>query len=56
MTHCDECEVCIDTIDHHCGYFHKCIGGYQKFAFYAALFFGFCFFMDLLILASMTLL
>lgn len=52
MVHCPECEVCIDGHDHHCGYFNKCIGGYQKFAFFGALSFGFLGFVTILVLFS----
>lgn len=34
MEHCDDCNVCIEGLDHHCGFFNKCIGGKQKYAFY----------------------
>ena len=37
MEHCEECGVCVEGLDHHCGFFNKCIAGPQKFAFYGFL-------------------
>lgn len=56
MVHCKECEVCIWGSDHHCGFFNKCIGGYQKWAFYACLLLGFLSFVVLIMLAGCLLL
>ena len=25
MEHCEDCQVCVDGIDHHCVFFSKCI-------------------------------
>ena len=33
--HCEDCDVCIDGYDHHCGVIGKCIGGKNLVAFYA---------------------
>jgi palmitoyltransferase ZDHHC9/14/18/palmitoyltransferase len=52
MVHCRECEVCLENNDHHCGYFNKCIGGQQKFMFFATLTFGFLGFLNIVVLGG----
>jgi palmitoyltransferase ZDHHC9/14/18/palmitoyltransferase len=49
MEHCDDCKVCIEGLDHHCGFFSKCIGGFQKYFFYAFLCISFLGFFGLII-------
>jgi predicted amidophosphoribosyltransferase len=41
MTHCIECEACVEDLDHHCSFFGKCIAGRQRFAFYGFITFVF---------------
>merc|ERR1740139_1661127 len=35
--HCEDCDVCIDDLDHHCVFFGKCIGGGNLYAFYGTI-------------------
>lgn len=52
MQHCPDCNICVDNLDHHCGFFNKCIAGPQIYAFYgflASVFIGF-----LMLLVSLT--
>ena len=37
MTHCDECDVCVDELDHHCVFFSKCIGEGNLTCFYGTI-------------------
>ena len=40
--HCDDCGVCILKIDHHCGFFDRCIGQANLILFYCVLTLFFC--------------
>lgn len=55
MSHCRECEACMEDLDHHCGFFHKCIGGWQTWMFHLALTLGFLCFLDLMVLMAYLL-
>lgn len=48
MSHCIECETCVEDLDHHCSFFGKCIAGGQRFAFYGFITFMFVGFICLL--------
>ena len=37
MEHCDDCQVCVEEIDHHCVFFSKCIAKGNLFAFWGSL-------------------
>mmetsp|Transcript_32427 Transcript_32427/g.49608 ORF Transcript_32427/g.49608 Transcript_32427/m.49608 type:complete len:89 (+) Transcript_32427:579-845(+) len=37
MEHCDDCQVCVSGMDHHCVFFSKCIGGGNIAYFWASI-------------------
>ena len=37
VTHCDDCGVCVENWDHHCGVFDRCIGSNNLLPFYSVL-------------------
>ena len=52
--HCDDCQVCIDGMDHHCIFYSKCIGRGNVWPFYLTLFMIFLNF-GLIIYGSVTM-
>lgn len=37
MEHCEDCQVCVEGIDHHCVFFSKCIARGNLYCFWGAL-------------------
>jgi DHHC palmitoyltransferase len=35
--HCNICDVCVEGLDHHCGFIGKCVGKKNLMSFYALL-------------------
>ena len=52
VKHCEDCGVCVEEMDHHCGVFDRCIGRNNLCLFYSVLFFFFMTLCFLMISAS----
>ena len=52
VKHCEDCGVCVEEMDHHCGVFDRCIARNNLTLFYSVLFFFFVTLCFLMISAS----